>query len=339
MRPSDRLRKQGIRQKGNRLEANVRVRGQLHTKTFPLDTSIDAIQAWRRSQRIAPITTGTLASDIELYATTIQHMPSKAERLKHLEWWANTLGPTRPRSTITTQDVNAALSALAKAKAPTTVRHYRTALLHLYHRLDGHSAANPVKASWRPADPPPLPRAIPPATVRAILKAMQGPKTKARLWLMASTGLPHTQLMQLTPQSIDWEHNRVFIPARKKGKGAAGRWLPLNRHARFALRAMDRAEAWGKFSRESMRETWKRALRRIGLPEKRWRVYDIRHSVGTMLYQATGDLATVARLLGHADPRTASRYSLAAHEETDQFAMAKVRLPTRPKLETPKNKR
>jgi integrase len=315
----------GIRRKGNRWEVSVRVKKKLRTTTFPLDTPDAIMAAWREAQRQQPVAAGSLAADVNAYLETVRHMPTYAERKFHLEWWVNRLGPDRSRYAITTQEIDAALSALRVEKSPTTARHYRSALLHLFNRLGGVAALNPVRASVRPHDPPPQPRAIPPATLKAILHAIKGPKTRARLWVMASTGLPHAQLMQLTPASVDWAHNRVRIPARKKGHGAAGRWLPLSRHARFAFRALDRAGAWGPFSSGAMRITWQRALKRLGLPMT-WRPYDTRHTMGAQLYRATGDLATVARLLGHADQRTTVRYSLEAHEDTDAAAMAKVRM-------------
>jgi integrase len=321
----------GIRRKGNRWEASVRVAKKLLTKRFLLDTPDSVMLAWREAQRVTTHGAGTFAADVDSYLATVRHMATYAERKFHLEWWVNQIGPDRSRYTITTTEINAALSSLRLAKSPTTVRHYRTALLHLFHRLDGPSAPNPVRASVRPRDPLPQPRAIPPATLKAILHAIHGKKTRARLWVMAATGLPHRQLMQLTPDSVDWAQSRVLIPARHKGHGAAARWLPLNRHARFAFRALDRAEAWGKFSSGAMRITWQRALKRLGLPLT-WRPYDTRHTVGTELYRATGDLATVARLLGHADARTSLRYSLDAHAETDASAMAKVRMRSAPRL-------
>lgn len=316
----------GIRRKGNRWEVEVRVLGTLHSRTFPLDTPDQVMQAWRESQRVSPLPAGSFAEDVQRYLLTVQHMPTFHERKYHLQQWQTALGAHRSRSTITTTEINQVLSAWkAAGKSNTTVRHYRTALLHLYHRLDGPQAYNPVRASWRPQDPPPAARAIAPTLLRRILKAIQGPKTKARLWVMATTGIPQTQLMALTPESVDWQQSRVLVGARRKGAGTANRWVPLNRSARAAFRSLSKYEAWGRFSVGAMRITWQRALTRLKLPAT-LRPYDVRHTVGTELYKATGDLSTVARILGHADVRTTSRYSLEAHATTDAAAMAKVRL-------------
>ena len=327
----------GIRRKGRRYEAYVRVNGELRTKTFLRDTPLGHIQAWQVGQRLLrkQVIAGSLADDVEQYLKTVQHMPTIAERRFHLQQWVKWLGGERSRATITTTEIDQVLSTLRLEKSATTVRHYRTALLHLFHRLDGKDAPNPVKASWRPPDPPPQPRAIDPAIVRTIIAAIRGPKTRARLWVMATTGLPHKQLMQLSASAVDWDRARVRIPARHKGAGAAGRWLPLSPEAVRAFRALDTEEAWGPFSAGAMRITWQRALTRLKLP-KTLRPYDLRHTAGTLLYQVTGDLATVARLLGHADQRTASRYSLEAHADLDALAMAKVGRVLEPALEKKK---
>lgn len=323
----------GIRRKGRRWEAYIRVSGILHTTTFPLDTPIAVMQVWREQQRGERLTRGSFAADVAAYLKTVAHMPTLEERTFHLQWWIAQLGAERSRYTITTTDIDQALSALrASGKAATTVRHYRTALLHLFNRLDGRDARNPVRSSWKPKDPPPEARAIPPGTLRAILKAIKGPKTKARLWVMATTGLPQKQLMQLTPNAIDWALSRVRVPARRKGAGVAGRYVPLNRSARWAFRSLDKHHAWGPFSIGGMRKVWQRALTRLGLPLT-LRPYDVRHTVGTELYRITGDLSTVARVLGHADVRTTARYSLDAHARADASAMAKVRFGLDDRLE------
>jgi hypothetical protein len=41
----------GIRRHGPNWQAYVRVSGQLYARTFPLETPLDEMQAWRRSQR------------------------------------------------------------------------------------------------------------------------------------------------------------------------------------------------------------------------------------------------------------------------------------------------
>jgi integrase len=96
----------------------------------------------------------------------------------------------------------------------------------------------------------------------------------------------------------------------KKGKGGAGRWRPLPADAVPAIRAFIAADAWGRFSRDAMRQSWQRACRKLGLP--RIRPYDLRHSFATVVLEQTGDLKATQVLLSHADHRTTARYATRA---------------------------
>ena len=127
--------------------------------------------------------------------------------------------------------------------------------------MDGKAAPNPVREALMPILAQPEARAIPYKTIAKILYAMpdvgQGrpgearddqSKTKARLAVIAYTGLPHALIKKLTPEAIDWRAKTVTVPARKKGKGAAGRILPLTAEGLNALRQFAERERWGTFS-------------------------------------------------------------------------------------------
>jgi hypothetical protein len=74
-------------------------------------------------------------------------MPTHNERVAHIELWKSEFGQRR-RDTIETSGIDAVLNRwLAARLAASTVKHRRTALLHLWSRLDGKHAANPVRAS------------------------------------------------------------------------------------------------------------------------------------------------------------------------------------------------
>lgn len=138
--------------------------------------------------------------------------------------------------------------------------------------------------------------------------------------VLATTGLPHKLIMALRPEDIDWDGRRVLAHPRRKGTGTAKVWLPVSAVAIKALRAFDRADAWGAFSTSSLRKAWLRACRTVGLIGVR--PYDLRHAYGALLYRQTGDLATVQRLLLHADIRTTQRYAGEAEADLDARAVA-----------------
>lgn len=323
-------RNAGVRRHGNRWQAYVRVRGELITKTFPLDTPMSTILQWRIAQGARRVATGTFASDVATYLATVKHMPSYQSRKHQLEWWMARLGGHRSSHAVTAAEVDEHLSTLlVEGKKPGTVKHYRNALVQVFGKEPSEARRSRIPQTTRRA-----PRFIPPATIAQILDALpdrgRGEKgkerpdksqTKARLWLLATTGIPQKQIGQLTAEHDRGDH--LMIPGRGKGRGAAGRVMGITPAIRHSLDLMAAADAWGAFSTSSMRHSFKRALKALGLPLS-WTPYDLRHTIGALVYADTGDRATVARVLGHADERTADIYAGYAHANLDRQAIERV---------------
>jgi integrase len=299
------------------LAATVKVRGQQREKRFPRDTSIKTIKNWQGDTKAAlrklrpKIGRGTLAADVERYLAGRTQMPTYDERVAHLALWCTEFGP-RNRHTIETLEIDTVLSRwLDAGLRPSTVRNRRTALQALWTGLDGKAAPNPVREALMPVLAEPEARAVPYTTIHKILAAMpdvgQGKagesrddqsKTKARLAVIAYTGLPHALVKKLTPEAIDWRAKTVAVPARKKGKGAAGRILPLTAEGLKALRQFADLECWGTFSNSSMIKSFRRACSAAKVVPAP-RVYDLRHSFATEMYRQTGDPKATAELLMH----------------------------------------
>ena len=228
------------------LSAKVQVGTRTREKRFPLGTRLPEIKGWREETRVrlrhasAKASRGTFANDASRYLLAVGAMPTYRERRAHIELWMAEFGQRR-RDTITTAEIDAVLSRwLVEGLAASTVKHRRTALLHLWHRLDGKDAANPVRRSLVPAEPEPEPRGLPYSTVQRILAAMPetgqavkgkardaASKTKARLALMAYTGFAPGMIMRLRPQDVRWDAGSVFVQGRRKGKGTKGQTIPL----------------------------------------------------------------------------------------------------------------
>ena len=124
-------------------------------------------------------------------------------------------------------------------------------------------------------------------------------KTKARLRLIAYTGLPHKQIKQLRPQDVNLRAGTMIVSARRKGKGVERRSLLLTAEGLEALRHFADLECWGSFSNSSVWKSWRRACAAAGLTTTP-RPYDLRHSFGTQMYVATGDTKAVSELMMHA---------------------------------------
>jgi integrase len=339
----------GIRRHGAGWQTYVTVKGTDHTKTWPLDTPRTEMREWRQRMkargRVARA--GTLADDITRYLGTVKHMPTYDTREAHLQEWADALGGDRRRASITPTEVAAVLSTwlttprprrpgpgqrkaepVTKPLGPVAVRHRRTALRSLYVALDGaHEADRFFEGVPIPADPAPDVRTVDPAALPAILAALRSDSlTRYRLAVMATTGMPPAILQQVQAHHVDAARGTVVWQGRKKGGGTRAQVRPLSAEGVEAFRQFFAAGAEGPFSTSSLYKAWKRALRACGLPTH-WRPYDLRHLFGALVYAETGDLATVGRLLGHADPndlRVTARYAAAAASLVDASAAAKT---------------
>src|SRR5262249_7170764 len=124
-----------------------------------------------------------------------------------------------------------------------TVNHRRTAILHMFTTLDGKDAPNPVRGIPKFREPDPKPKGYSYAVIRKVLAAVRGTKTRARLAVMAYTGLPPAQIMRIEPDHVDWRARKVWVQGRRKGKGTHGRLYPLTPEGVKAFRALDAAKA------------------------------------------------------------------------------------------------
>lgn len=164
-------RRGGWRRKGSKLQVYVRVHakeGGLRTQSFPLGTEPAKLQVWiddtvtdyrRRHPKGEP---GTLRADVEKYLNYLVNRPAlQRDRRFQLNWWCERFGH-RARWALTSIELETAINELlASGKQPSTVRKYRTALYHLFTKLDGRNAPNPLRDVPPPRESEALPRALP----------------------------------------------------------------------------------------------------------------------------------------------------------------------------------
>jgi integrase len=264
-----------VRRRGRRLQTYVQASGQLFTKSWPLTTPRDTLHRWvQKTKRQHPrARSGTFASEAVDYLRAVSAMPSYSDRARDIDRWSVLFGPRSPLS-IEPHEIRAALEAWkADGLAAGTLRHRRAALAHFFTVLYPDEP-NPVAKVPAPRPPQPEARGLPWAIVERLLAALpdrgraaKGEKrpaasqTKARLRVIATTGLPHAQLARLTPDDVDWLARRVYVLPRRKGAGTRGRWLPVTPAAIEALRELDRVGAWGPFRHEAMWQSFQRARR------------------------------------------------------------------------------
>jgi integrase len=281
----------GLRRLPAAWQAYVTVRGRFLSRTFPLDTPLTTMKAWREQTRAAekygtPTADGrTFAEDADDYLSMVPHMPTIADRTYRIQQWVDVFGP-RVRASITSAEIRAQLTAWQTTGrydggplSAGSLNTRRTALMAMYTALDGRATRNVV-------------RDVPPANDRAsgdvdrsrpllelarmIRHTRPRTQSRARLRVLMWTGWPAALLKGLTAQDVDWTRGIVRVPRRQKGKGMPSLFVPVLPQAVRALRDLAHVDGWGPFSNSSLHST----LHRAALAAKLLpcRVYDLRHS-------------------------------------------------------------
>jgi integrase len=326
------------------------------TKRFPFTVDQEKVEAYLEKMRnrlgagLRGPDDGTLGADVTRYLRDyFSGRPAAAyeERERQLQLWVDAFGPDTYRDDITRDDISRVLHQWrASGLAADTCNKRRTALLALYHALDGRGGRNPVREVPKFRPPDALPRGLDYTKIRRALQKLPRCATRARLALMAYTGLRQGQLMKLSPDDWDTRRHVLMAPGTEKGRGTKPYVIPLSGPAEDALREIDALDAWGAFTWAPMARLWRQAWYAMMTGQKRTPrlmvpaefvapvPYDLRHSFGTLVFRATGDLKSTKELLGHSSLRMTERYMLAAVPERQRSAMKAFEkaLRGRPKL-------
>lgn len=243
----------------------------------------------------------TLAADVASYLKTLSGR-SKDDADNLLAHWLTAFSD-RHRHSLTAIELRQ--HAATWTCAASTFNHRRQALISLYRALDGPSAANPARELPKRQEQQGAPKALTYDVIDAVFAKMPPSQSRARLKLMAYTGLPQMQMERLEPN--DWHGDKLRVTPRRKGAGAAGRWLPLSAEAQAALVEFTQWKCWGPFSRSSLYKAWAR------YGPKGTNPYSLRHSWITELYRrSNGDVLAVKQLALHSMLQQTERYAAAA---------------------------
>jgi integrase len=264
--------------------------------------------ALRRKNPVAA--SGTLEADAASYLAlpSVKAQTGYANTQYRINWWVERLGHKR-RSAITPDDIRAGLEALIESRlSPGTQKGYLDALARLWSKLDGRSHYCPVKDVDKPRQAQLPVRTIPPDDLRKILDALPQPysKTSARILVFATTGFSSSMQQRLNPQDIDLERAMVTVPPRHKGRGVAGRVLPLTQAAVYAFKVWLSVGAQGAFNNDGLAVGFKAACQRAGV--RPYRLYDLRHAFITEAVKALGPVGAMG-LAMHSNIQTTMRYA------------------------------
>lgn len=309
--PSDK----GITNTPYGFRASIRIRGKLHQKHFRRSTDRIEGRKWLlkteiKYRRGSP-TSGRFDDDAARYLDTVTAMPTYQQRAQHIREWVAVFEHQK-RDTITAAQITAQLHAWrAAGKSAASVNKRRSALMHLFTTLDGKAEPNPVKDTPKFQEPTPAPKALPYPWIARIFKAMVESKSKARLMVIAYTGIPHAQIQTIAAADVNFRARTVAVAGRQKGKGTGARIVPLTVDGVRAFKLMAKTQAWGSFSKSTLRVVFRRACKRA-LKREDFTPYDLRHSFGTEIYRSSGDIRATQILMAHSTPQLTHRYTLAA---------------------------
>lgn len=134
------------------------------------------------------------------------------------------------------------------------------------------------------------------------------------LIIIQDTGMRPDEVFRIRVENINWNRRLIFNPHGKTR--ASRRHVPISQRVLelLSLRSRGRQEGWlfpspraaaGHLT--TVAKQFREARRQAGLPES-LALYCARHTFGTAVYEATGNLAMVMKVMGHTDARTAMQY-------------------------------
>lgn len=314
---------------------------------FPPSTTLTAMKTWRdetrarllRRKRLqGGVAVGPLTGDVKRYLAQWGdvHPETRAQRERHLAMWVAAF-PGRARTSLTPIEIRTQLIAWQQQHGyrPATLDKIRQALYQVFVALDrGSGEPNPVAQvptftqpnAWRQE----APRALPYDVIVRLLEELPCSKTRARLAVMAWTGLRPSEVMRIQPE----DHQGASLVVRT-AKGGPAAVVPLLPQAVKALEEFAAQQAYGPYARSAAARTWHRACVAIGLEadgEPYWRPYDLRHSFGTQFFRTTTDVKATKEIMRHSTLAMTERYVAAAVNPVLQHGLTAfgTGLPTHP---------
>lgn len=203
--------------------------------------------------------------------------------------------------------------------------HACSALFEWARRM-GHVKANPIREVEKFSEKGRERETFLEADEARELVNAADPVMRPVLACAVSTGMRRGEIMRLSWRSVDMLRRMVFVEP-EDAKSGRTRTVPMTEdlfaemqalHAARKVSAMDgsdpvfRQANGERITFEVMKKGLARTLRACAsIPaDKRKKItfHSLRHTAGSLLAHATGDLFVVGRILGHADPKTTLRY-------------------------------
>jgi integrase len=141
--------------------------------------------------------------------------------------------------------------------------------------------------------------------IRELLRACDG-RIRPILVCAILTGMRKGELLGLSWENVDLEHDTIFILKSKSGKP---REIPIASKLKDVFLALGRKESGPVFdvTEITLRRCFIRARKDAKIPS--FRFHDLRHTFASHFIMRTGDLPTLQKILGHCSPQMTQRYA------------------------------
>jgi integrase len=132
--------------------------------------------------------------------------------------------------------------------------------------------------------------------------------------IIQDAGMRPDEVFRIRIENIDFVGRRIFNPTGKTK--ASRRYVPMSRRMfdMLLVRCAGKTEGWlfpcaraKGGHRTTVAKQFREARQKADLPASLV-LYCARHAFGTAIYEETGNLAMVMKVMGHTDVRTAMRY-------------------------------
>jgi integrase len=141
--------------------------------------------------------------------------------------------------------------------------------------------------------------------------------------VFATTGFSSATQQRINPDDVDCHNAQIIVPPRKKGRGVAGKVLPLTAAAVEAFKVWLSVGASGTFNNNALALAFKTACRKAGVKE--YRLYDLRHAFITEAVKAFGPVGAMG-LAMHNNINTTMRYGNGAVQPAMQSTVDALNL-------------
>ena len=175
---------------------------------------------------------------------------------------------------------------------------------------DVYLPTNPCTLVRRPPQGRPRDRRLQGDEEKRLLAACGGARNRWLAHFVAlaiETGMRRGELLGLLWDNVDLERRTAFLPVTKNGES---RGVPLSSRAVAVLRTLPpstNGSVFGELTREALKQSFKRAVRRAGIAGLR--LHDLRHEATSRFFEKGLNVMEVASVTGHKTLQMLKRYT------------------------------